>query len=156
MLGMQGARGSSGHWADQASDVDWRSVSGDTHVTHEAGSVFDMPSASCVTTSRHLASRTSPRNSQRMGVPGMRWPSTRKPRTEHLCGISWDLRLTTRVTCLTRLSQRSLGLPSQAILSRALPRLRALRRRRRTQRVMKWQQKQPLPLHSQGLRLVKR
>jgi hypothetical protein len=46
MPGTPVARGSSGHWADQASDVDWRSVAGDTQATHEAGSVFDMPSAS--------------------------------------------------------------------------------------------------------------
>ena len=46
MPGTPGARGSSGHWADQASDADWRSVAGDTQATHEAGSVFDMPSAS--------------------------------------------------------------------------------------------------------------
>jgi hypothetical protein len=46
MPGTQVARGSSGHWADQASDADWRSVAGDTQATHEAGTVFDMPSAS--------------------------------------------------------------------------------------------------------------
>ena len=91
MPGTQVARGSSGHWADQASDADWRSVAGEAHVTHEAGSVFDMPSASMRDDESSLGfshiSAKQPAHGLGRDVLAMHMQATRRAPPRHLLGF---------------------------------------------------------------------